>query len=274
MPAPLPFQAAVSRLQGKSPVAATLNTEAWSHMPLDIRDASFFSAGVNNLSTLVSAQDILDEALNLNPEDAFADRSRFVADMRATLGSPEGDSRKLTDINSRRRLELIYDHQMEDAFSHGRWKAQQTPELLDAFPAQELIRVEDREERRDWTATWTAHGGTLYGGRMIAAIDDPIWTAISRFGHPWPPFDFGSGMGVQSISRPEAVSLGVISADAPAPQPPEQQFNADRKASLGKAPKSLADHLAAALAQSLQTHTVKKVTENGRTYLTMQAVSE
>jgi hypothetical protein len=237
---PVPFAEAVDRLEKKSPVASALRSEDWSRVPLETREAAFFSAGVTELRTLVDMQDILDEALTLNPADAFADRSRFVADMRKNLGAAPGDSKRLTDITSHRRLELIYDFQMQDAYSYGRWQAGQTPELLEGFPAQELIRNESRHEERKWTSRWQANGGTLYGGRMIALVDAPIWTAISRFGRPWPPFDFGSGMGVQRVSRREALRLGVISAGDPAPKPPAKAFNAEREASVkGLTPSSL-----------------------------------
>ena len=56
---------------------------------------------------------------------------------------------------------------------------------------------------------------------MIALKTDPIWTKISRFGHPWPPFDFNSGMGVRDVSRADAIRLGVIQAADPPPKMPE-----------------------------------------------------
>ena len=49
--------------------------------------------------------------------------------------------------------------------------------------------------------------------RLIARKDDEIWTRISRFGTPWPPFDFRSGMGVRDIRRDEAERLGVLKQD-------------------------------------------------------------
>ena len=38
---------------------------------------------------------------------------------------------------------------------------------------------------------------------MVALKEDPVWTRISRFGQPWPPFDFNSGMGVEDVSHDE-----------------------------------------------------------------------
>lgn len=53
-------------------------------------------------------------------------------------------------------------------------------------------------------------GGKLTDGRMIARKDDPIWTAISAFGRPYPPFDYNSGMITREIFRGEAERLKVI----------------------------------------------------------------
>jgi hypothetical protein len=103
-----------------------------------------------------------------------------------------------------------------------------------AFPAQELVRVEEREKPRDWHGKWVDKGGTLYpGNRMIALKDDPIWMKISAFGVPYPPFDYNSGMGVDDISYDEAVELGVIKPDYEPPKDsPLKSFNADLRADM------------------------------------------
>ena len=63
----------------------------------------------------------------------------------------------------------------------------------------------------------------LFQNRMVALKSDPVWTKISRFGHPYPPFDWGSGMGVEDVSREDVLSLGVIKEDyALPPSPPSR----------------------------------------------------
>jgi hypothetical protein len=65
---------------------------------------------------------------------------------------------------------------------------------------------------------------------MIALKTDPIWEALSRFGQPWPPFDYGSGMGVVAIDADEAIALGLIDeGELLTPSLPE--FNARLEAS-------------------------------------------
>jgi hypothetical protein len=205
------FPEAIRRITGRTPIASAARTADWEQVALGLRDRAFFSAGITQITTLAKARQLLEEWASLDPAIAFRDRSKFVAAMRQHLGAPAGDSGKLTDIASRRRLELIYNFQTTQAAEHARMVVGSDPDVLDAFPAQELVRIEDRQEPRDWLGTWRAAGGQVYdGGRMIALKDDPIWTRISRFGVPYPPFDFGSGMGLADVERAEAERLGVL----------------------------------------------------------------
>lgn len=62
---------------------------------------------------------------------------------------------------------------------------------------------------RKWERRWADAGGKFFDGRMIALKTDPIWIKISRFDRPYPPFDFGSGMGLRNITREESDALGL-----------------------------------------------------------------
>jgi hypothetical protein len=211
--APMPYDQAVSRLQAKTPVASALSSADWAAMPLALRDRAFFTAQVAQIKTVAALQAKLEDSLSLRSftsGEGFVDRSKFIADLRKTLAAAPGDSGELTDLTSSRRLGLIFDFQTEDAQSYGRYKADQDPDLLNQYPAQELVRIESREEERDWSTRWAEVGGTFYGSRMIALKTDPLWQKLSRFGRPWPPFDFGSGMGLEDIDRDEALELGLI----------------------------------------------------------------
>jgi hypothetical protein len=248
MPSPSfqPFAAAVAKLDSKSPVAAALNSAEWSAVPLALRERAFFSAQVTNAGTVQALQGAISEALKMEG-DTFMDPAKFVATIREHLGAAPGDTGELTDLASRRRLELIYRQNVESAQEFGRWQAGNDPDLLDAFPAQELIRVEAREVERDWATRWADAGGRLVGGRMVALKNDPVWAKLSRFGTPWPPFDFNSGMGVEDIDRAEAEDLGLLKPGDPAPESPAVGFNSDLQASV----EGLSPELAAALVESM-----------------------
>lgn len=218
---PAPFEEAVERLEERTPIASALRTLEWSAVPQALRDRAFFSARVEDANLLGEMRDRIQKALELDPTEAFEDRAKFVSRIRQTLGAAPGDSGALTDISSRRRLELIYDMNVEEAYEAGRYRAGQQSAILYAFPARELVRIESRQEPRAWRTRWQTAGGQFYADRMIARKDSPIWRAISRFGRPYPPFDFGSGMGVEDVEREEAIELGVIAPDeTPEPEIP------------------------------------------------------
>ena len=96
--------------------------------------------------------------------------------------------------------------------------------ILDHWPAQELYRVYPRPSHRQWNGLdreniidgeppqgrWVEAGGQLYDGRMIALKDSSVWTKISRFGKPYSPFDFDSGMATKGVTRAEAKKFELI----------------------------------------------------------------
>lgn len=255
--APQSFDAAVRRLESKTPVAMPLSTAQLQQLGVGVLDRAFFSARVDDIRIVAEMQSRIRDALTLTRRDggAFMDRSRFIADMRAYLGAGPGDSGQLTDITSARRLGLIYDFNVTDAYEYGRWLARQDPAILDAFPCSELVRIESRIVPRgwrkgaggrlvevpneSWPARWAAAGGEFFGGRMIAPKDSKIWIAISRFGRPWPPFDFESGMGLADVSRRDSEAMGVIEKNAPAPAPQDLDFNHNLQASVPDATPSV-----------------------------------
>lgn len=192
-----------------------MTSAEWEEVDAAIRQHYFWSAQQTQLDAVQKMQELVAKSLTMatGEGEATMDKSKFIADMREYLGSPAGDSGELTDINSRKRLGLIYDFNREQANEYGRAKVGNTPAILRAFPCQELVRVMSRRVPRDWQSRWVEAGGSLYGGRMIARKDDPIWADISRFSTPYPPFDYQSGMGVRDVGRREAIRLGVIEAD-------------------------------------------------------------
>jgi hypothetical protein len=228
---PMSLEAAVQRLESKTPVAADLTSAQWAEVKDDVREMSFFSSRVTDIHLVESMQEKCDDALTLTRRDggAFVDKSKFIADLRSEMGAAPGDSGKLTDITSYKRLGLIYEMNTQEAIEFGRWKARQDPDLLAAFPCWELVRVEHREIPRgyrkgphgrlvevpqeSWPSRFAAAGGRFFDGRMIARKDDPVWVALSRFGRPWPPFDFNSGMGLMDVDRDEAERLGIVGPD-------------------------------------------------------------
>ncbi len=82
-------------------------------------------------------------------------------------------------------------------------------DTFEFYPAMELQSLGQQNFPRDWLLVWQQAGGKFYGGRMVALKDDPIWSAISDFDFPFPPFSFDLDMWIQSVSIEDAEKIGV-----------------------------------------------------------------
>jgi hypothetical protein len=229
---PTPLAEAVKEISGRTPIGSILRTREWAGMPLALRQEADFSAGVENVRVMQRIHDGLLELVSNARGEATGrragtgepgvfkmDRKKFIADIRDLAISegliPVDDALEgtLQDITSEARLDLIVRTRMEMAQGRAFHKRGQQKNILNAWPAKELIRIEARLKPRDWPTRWEEAGGELRDGRMVALKNDPIWIRISRFGQPYPPYDFNSGMGDREIDREEALSLGLLEAD-------------------------------------------------------------
>ena len=217
---PIPFNEAIDALKRKKLMPTTATAEELDALPDALKAEAFFSAKVHDARVLQEAKDAI-EAI-VHPEGRgsgnYMDLSTARDNIRKVLAdigyeAEEGKEGSIEDLSSDARLNLIVKTNVEMARGRGQWESTQDGDILYEFPCQELFRAEDRMVPRDWELRWRLAGGTFYEGRMIARKDDPIWTEISRFGTPWPPFDFNSGMDVEDVDRDEAVALGVIAED-------------------------------------------------------------
>jgi hypothetical protein len=239
-----PIAEAVEKMSGKTPVGSTLKSAEWESVPREVRDRALFSSRVENARVLDRMKTGLQNILtgSRNEFGVIEDRTKFIAEL-GKLAEREGLSPSdpglkgtIQDITSEARADLIVRTQTEMMYNAARHKRGVSGPLLRAAPAQELVRIAERKEKRAWVDTWRANGGRTFSGspsiggelqpgmggiRCIALKGDPIWEAINRFGNPYPPFDFGSGVGVANVTRTEAIQLGLIQLgqEITSPQP-------------------------------------------------------
>ena len=198
-------------LKRKQDVPTNLTSREMAELDYQIRERAFWSATVNNAKVVNAMHKACNDyaAGKLSMSDARLAMQRA---LNSTGYKPaDGTKGSIRDLNSFRRQDLILRTNLEMAQGYARFAEAQ--EDLDLYPCFELIRIRQSRQPRDWTSRWQAAGGKLYNGRMIAEVNSPIWTEISRFKQPYPPFDFNSGMGLRDVSRKEAVESGVIDAD-------------------------------------------------------------
>lgn len=244
-----PFQEALQKLRSRIPIGADMSSGEWSGLPAALRDRGIWTARMQNARYVQNLKDVAEKILN--PVTVMRDGQPVTEGMSVATGKAElrealksmsydpGDKAgTIQDLSSDGRIELQLKTNVETVQGYGNFIQGQAPGAIDAFPAQELFRAEDREEPRNWPQRWMQAGGQTFGGRMIALKGDPVWAALgdpNRFpdalGNPYPPFAFNSGMWVRDISRDEAEQLGLI-APGESAQASIEPLNAKLEASV------------------------------------------
>jgi hypothetical protein len=232
---PLPFEEAIESRRAKALLPTSLSSRELDALAPELRERAFFSARTRSLEHLNQLDRVISKIVD--PSGVSGDswspaRARMA--IRASLerigydpASINAVPGSIKDLGSEPRIRLILDTNIKMARGYGNWAQGQDPAILDEWPAQELVRHESRrEERLDWPRRFVAAGGRLYGGRMIALKNSPVWTNLSRFGLPYPPFDFGSGMGLDDVDRDTCIALGIIDRDTQI-TPQERPFHED-----------------------------------------------
>ena len=209
----MPFEEAIDKLGSQSPIGALLSSSEWADLPVELRENAFFSANVESVRFLQSAQDSLGDFIagNVKTLDdgqtllATGSRAAFVDQMQARLaamGVQRGDG-GIRDITSEARLKLIFDIKTQQAGDYGYWRQGMDPDVLNEFPAMRFIRVKSVKEPR------LAHEG--YEDQVFLKTDPIWWRVINKdFGVPWGPWGWGCGHDVEDVDRDEAQSLGLI----------------------------------------------------------------
>lgn len=237
---PIPFDEALQARAVKRNLPTYLSSAELAKLSADARERAMFSARqaradvLDQLSARIST--ILnpvtttraDRVTDSNPEGKVttgADLATARLEMKKfgeQIGyrPPSGKAGTLQDHFSDARLNLILETNVRMAQGYGYFAQGNTEVALELYPCWELFRAEDRVMPRDWESRWNEAADQVGDtdaaqclarhGRMVARKDSPIWTEISAFGQPYPPFDFNSGMDVQDVDRDVAVELGVI----------------------------------------------------------------
>jgi hypothetical protein len=204
---------AAEKILQKALIGSNIDTSQWNRIQAALRDRAFFSSKVESARMLHSMR-----AEAAKVAAGIKSESEVRRDLRQAFAAEgyrpkPGDEGTIKDLYTRHRLDTIIQTNVRQARGFVQYLDGISPGALAAFPAQELIRVRNSKAPRNWTKRWTDAGGKLRGGRMIALKTDPIWTKISAFGNPFPPYDWGSGMGIRDIKKSEAKALGVILDD-------------------------------------------------------------
>jgi hypothetical protein len=234
-PSKFKFEEADLKQSVKRFIPTTLKHRELSLISAELRERGIFSATTYQTSHLQEIQKQVDKLIAGDTDTATA-RLALKDSLDALGYRPEPDKvGTIEDLRSDPRLDLIIRTNVEQATGYGQWQQGQDQSILDAWPAQELVRWEPRDKKRDWKQRWIDAGGQVFEGegldgpgRLVALKDSPVWSKLSIFGTPYPPFDFNSGVGVEDVTRGDAIDLGLMEP-SDVIQPEDRGFNEDLK---------------------------------------------
>lgn len=223
----------------KALVGSNLDSSQWNQIQAGFRNRAFFSSRVAEVNILAAMRERVAKYAE-GETDLSKIRMMIRDDLRRANYTPEpGQENTIHDLFSQARLDVIIKTNVAQARGYMQYAEGTSPGAFAAFPAQEFTRIAHRRnQRQDWPQRWAKAGGKTYGGRMIALKDDPVWERLSVFGNPFPPFDWGSGMGVLDVDRKTAIQLGLISDEelrgkiAALREKPVPDFNANLQATV------------------------------------------
>jgi hypothetical protein len=242
---PIQFSEALQSREIKSVMPTDLGSAQLEEIFASIRERATFSARVTSAEYLQTIDNVLERFVNGDIDLATARLElKEKLDELGYTPTPE-DAGGIKDFSSDRRTNLVLNMNADFAQGYGQWLQGQDEAILDQWPAQELYRAAPAKEPRNWPSRWQEAGGEFFGGRMIALKNTEVWTNISRFQVPYPPFDYGSHMDVRDIDRDTAMELGLIDRDTQI-APEDRGFNDDLRVS----PELRSDALRQALLES------------------------
>jgi hypothetical protein len=223
----------------KALVGSNLDSSQWNQIQAGFRNRAFFSSRVAEVNILAAMRERVAKYAE-GETDLSKIRMMIRDDLRRANYTPEpGQENTIHDLFSQARLDVIIKTNVAQARGYMQYAEGMSPGAFAAFPAQEFTRIAHRRnQRQDWPQRWAKAGGKTYGGKIIALKDDPGWERLSVFGNPFPPFDWGSGMGVMDVDRKTAIQLGLISDEelrgktAALREKPVPDFNANLQATV------------------------------------------
>ncbi len=212
---------AADKILQKALVGSGIDSRQWSAVQAGLRDRAFFSATVEDVRVLGAGREAAARlaAGETDPSSALiAMRDALTA---AGYRPPDAEDQGpggIRNLMNERRLDLILKTNVQQARGWAQYMEGTTQGALLAYPAQRLVRVRQRRMPRDWTARWKEAGNAVgWQGacrdEFVALKLSPIWAALSRFGNPYPPFDFNSGMGVEDVGKRKARELGLLEGE-------------------------------------------------------------
>lgn len=216
----------------KALVAADIPSREWSAVQAGLRNRAFFMSRVTSERILHEARQGVRDRLEKGKSASEVRR-----DLRGAISLPDrpedpAERGTIRDIYTKRRLDVMIEQNARQAKGYADHLRATTGGALLAFPGYALVRERQSREPRDWDARWRKaaeavgwRGVNRKTAEKVALKTSPIWVKLSAFGNPFPPFDWGSGMGLDDVERERCAALGLVGGGIAEQRPPRLDLN-------------------------------------------------
>lgn len=215
---PIKFEDGASLLSQQDIVGGRLRSKEWLNASGKLRNAAFYSAGVEDVRVLQKMRNLMVDFLAGNRIDTptgsalkVGGRSEFIKQMLEFMEvnniAHTGKKGTIRDIRSSKRLKLIFDTKTRQVNKLSQEIEGNEAVLLNAFPARRFFRqakvkvVRIRHEnnleavrRKDDTDFWLYLNASDIGGFQV----------------PYGPWGFNTGTDDEDVPRDEAERLGLV----------------------------------------------------------------
>jgi len=204
---------ASSYIDRKTNVPSQARSREWDAVDAQLRERAFFMASVSQAKTLNQFRHVASKVASgaMGPAEA-REALRRALETSGYHAEP-GLEGAIKDLSSLQRQKASLDTNV--ALAQG-WALRQESLGDVMHPAWELFRAGSARRPRDWPAIWNEKAqqvnweGVARNGRMIALVTSPIWERLSRFGHPYPPFDYNSHMRTRLVDLGACMDIGLV----------------------------------------------------------------
>ncbi len=191
-----------------------LTSEQVDNLSAEFREAAAWIVGVEEEYIIQSYYKVVQQILEGKLSSTEA--RRRVRSLLTEAGYQADKPGSFSDLkDGTARQKLIIETNVQKAAGHA-W--QETVKGSLAFPAQKLTRLGSRNQPRAWEARWRNAYQSLPADEKAKACLTPwvaltsgsIWSLLSRWGDPVPPYDYNSGMDVMPVDYSTCVQLGLL----------------------------------------------------------------
>lgn len=240
-------------VRGKRILASELRTKEWedTRMAGWVHERAFVMAGVVDVEILQGYRDVAARYAGgeYNAQDARRAMREVLATAEYVAEPALGGTIK--DLSSVARMNVVLE--MNTAAASGYKEYLEGLGNVD-YPGLELYRAGVAAKPRDWEARWAeaaarvGYVGVARSRAWLALRNSPVWAELSRWGSPYPPFDYNSKMGVLEVSWDECEAAGLVASElATVANEQPSSFNAGVEMRPSVTSRDLADKLSSVL---------------------------